>query len=682
MTLPSRRDEPSKVDRGGEQPPPRGQEGPPAEQLDLLEGSAQRRLAPAAAAARGASLPLSGFESAIPSVFHFGAAAERRPAPELRAFPAPTDGPAKGLPYLSSPAVESCRPAWLEQISSLESRPGADLALLAEPRDAVLHGVGARFSEGAPPPRAFKNTSSYKAHAGTCKERLKQYEELGALEYLSLPPPPGGYPYVQPLHAVLKEGKSARVCVNMALNFNDYQENVRFSYSSVSDAVRLSMQLDSPAHYVKLDISSCFLSFPLRKSDYKYYVCHDGDRYLQFKRMVFGMKSAPRMASLLLDVVSSALLDAGVQHVRYLDDFLIVASTEERAWACAHVAAGILRRFGLALSPEKVEGPATRLEFLGVVIDSVARTLSISPERRQELVGLLRAVNGKSWVPLRRLQSLLGKLSFAASVLPGARPFMRRMIDVTRGEGRKPQRRLLLGQAFRDDVAYWLQHIDDWNGTAAWRGRQGAPFVFGSDASTDGFGYGLESAPASAELPAAMAVGAVRMGVWSTRNGDAARQRKSDEIQWGELFAPLAAAVEYGSLLRDASVVFVVDNTAVVWAINRLRGCKDPRLNALLRALCDAALKHNFTFSAEHRPGEDNKLMDWASRPDDHGFASNVARVPDCSLGERGPCSCQLLCARRPPLTRALTLSLLDSRCLTISPSGNEASWSPTCGGW
>ena len=99
-------------------------------------------------------------------------------------------------------------------------------------------------------------------------------------------------------------------------------------------------------------------------------------------------------------------------------------------------------------------------------------------------------------------------------------------------------------------MAYWLQHIDDWNGTAAWRGRQGAPFVFGSGASTDGFGYGLESAPALAELPAAMAVGDVRMGVWSTRNGDAARQRKSDEIQWGELFAPLAAAVEYGSLLR------------------------------------------------------------------------------------------------------------------------------------
>ena len=135
--------------------------------------------------------------------------------------------------------------------------------------------------------------------------------------------------------------------------------------------------------------------------------------------MMFGLKTAPRIASLLLDVVSSALTDAGVQHVRYLDDFLVVASSEERAWASAHVAARVLMRFGLTLSPGKVEGPAQRLEFLGVVVDSVRRTLEISDERRAELLSLLQSFHRRSFTSLRKLQSLLGKLNFAAAVLPG-----------------------------------------------------------------------------------------------------------------------------------------------------------------------------------------------------------------------------------------------------------------------
>jgi hypothetical protein len=114
-----------------------------------------------------------------------------------------------------------------------------------------------------------------------------------------------------------------------------------------------------------------------------------GDRFLRWCSMPFGLKSAPRMATLLLDIVSSAMVDAGVRHVRYLDDFLIVATSADQAWQCAHVAAELLRMFGLAWSPEKVEGPAQRLEFLGAALDSEMETLSISGERRQELLSLL-----------------------------------------------------------------------------------------------------------------------------------------------------------------------------------------------------------------------------------------------------------------------------------------------------
>ena len=71
-------------------------------------------------------------------------------------------------------------------------------------------------------------------------------------------------------------------------------------------------------YFVKLDISACFLSFPLHPEDLKYYVCKVGGDYLQFLRMVFGLKSDPRTASLSLDVVSATMEDAGIAHERYL----------------------------------------------------------------------------------------------------------------------------------------------------------------------------------------------------------------------------------------------------------------------------------------------------------------------------------------------------------------------------
>jgi hypothetical protein len=648
--------------------------------IEVVPAFGAAAVAPAIDAAAAASIPLAGFVQASPP-FYFGAA----PPPPARIdfvpeVPAPTSAEGCGLPFLTVPDVAGARERWLTQIARLRVLPGADQVLLEEVQAAVEDGVKLEFPLGPPPPGTYTNTFSFKMNQKVCLERLRVYEELGALRRLdSLPD--GAY-YVQPLHAVVKPGKKARVCVDLSRNLNDYLPDQPFHYSSVAAGVRLAQECPGQAWFVKLDLSSCFLSFPLHPDDWQYYVCKAGGDYIQFLRMVFGLKSAPRTASLLLDVVSSALTDAGIAHVRYLDDFFLVATTRERVWACAHRAAALIAEFGLALSPEKVEGPAQVLEFLGIVFDSTVETLSISLERKKELMGLLADFDGKGWASRTAVQSLLGKLSFAATVLPGARPFLRRIIDTLR----LGHSRIALGVIFRADIAYWATHIDKWNGRAKWRVDAADPFVFGSDASTTGFAYGLESSPARAlaSLPAHLKPGTVRMGCWSASAGHAAKQQTSSEIQWGEFFAPLAAAVEYGKKLEGSHVVFVVDNESDVHVLNRLSS-REPRVCALLRSLCDTALRFNFSFSAVHRPGKDNDLMDWASRPARHAFTGDVAAFKPMPA-PRTPtlCSCSVVCgvSRHPPLTHPTSLSFINSRCLRFERSASSVSWRGTCGGW
>ena len=530
--------------------------------------------------------------------------------------------------------------------------------------------------------RPLRNSSTFRRNEPDCLERMRVYQDMGAMRKLAGLPPPGVH--VQPLHAVVKPGKKTRVVVDVAQNWNDFITDRPFCMSSVQDAVdllivaRSQARRRSPAYMVKLDISSCFLSFPIHPADRKFFFCQAGGSYYEFLALVFGRKDAPRVASLLLDVVSSALQDAGVNHVRYLDDFLIVGTTAERAWAAAHTAARLLVQFGLALSQTKTEGPARRLEFLGIVIDTTTEVLAISPERQEELLRLLAAFRRRRDSSRRRLQSLLGKLSFAATVLPGARPFLRRIIDLTRRSGV-----IQLDSAFRSEARYWAEHIGGWNGRCTWRAPTAEPVVFASDASTSGFAYGLEQCPVSLlpHLEPAFQPGAVRAGVWSASNGDAGRQQTSSTIQYGEFFCVVAAAVEFGERLSNQHVVFVVDNNSDVAVINRLRS-REPRVAGLLRVLCDLSLQHNFTFAAVHRAGADNVLMDWASRPSLHRFAATPASSALLSPDQCGVVGLGVGGGAFPPLLRPTSLTYINSRCLTFEPEGNCASWTSSCGGW
>jgi hypothetical protein len=211
--------------------------------------------------------------------------------------------------------------------------------------------------------------------------------------------------------------------------------------------------------------------------------------------------------------------------------------------------------------------------------------------------------------------------------------------------------------------------------------------VFGSDASTEGFGYGLESAPPAVVplLPHNLRPGNIRAGVWSRSNGDSFRQQSSSTIAWGEMFCTVAAAAEYGDGLRDQHVVFVIDNESDVCVINRQRS-REPRVCGLLRSLCDLSLKHNFSFTAVHRPGVDNSLMDWASRPSLHRFdltpsaaRSHVVRAKTGIALSHTPTTPP----SHPALLFPLTVRFVNSRCIAFEEMRPELATSNNAfGGW
>ena len=511
---------------------------------------------------------------------------------------------------------------------------GCSATSLQRVRAWISHGVSLDIL--TPPANiVHSNTPTVDEHADIVRRRISEYSAFGAIVTLDANHPT---PYgVQPLHVILKPGRKPRLVIDLSRNLNQHLAYEYFTYSSVRDA----MEQSTPnCWYSKLDLTNCFLSFPLHPSALPHFVFRfEGDLY-QFTRLPFGLSSAPRICTELLAVVAYAMgLDGVDALIRYLDDFLFIDSEERANHASLAAALRQFDAFGLVVNPEKTEGPAQRITFLGVLFDSTTQTVACTPERVAELLSLLRQAVADDQLGVTALQSLIGKLQFATQVLPGFRPFTlrlqavlnTRLAAIERGRGTERRHRfqrtfahVRVDSGLRADVSFWLNHLRGWNGRQRWRSAQSAPFTFASDASLGGFGFYLEAVPpaaVTAQWPDHLLVGTGFMGVYSDE--DQSLHCSSGQMTWCELFAVYAALITYADVLRDSCVLFLVDNETDVHVLNQ-QATRSIRLAGLLREIYRLSLECNISIYARHLPGVENVLADFLSRPEHHGGSTDV----------------------------------------------------------
>lgn len=529
---------------------------------------------------------------------------------------------------------------WHTTISAMKAQAGANLTDLQYISDQITYGVTIPLI-GDPPHISYPNTPTVMEHADAVRSRLTEYIAIGAVIILPSDHIIHGES-VQPLHVIIKDKKKPRLVIDLSRNLNSYLEYKYFRYSGVEDAVEASYP---GCWYGKLDLSNCYLSFPLHPSVRRYFIFRFEGVLYQFTSMPFGLSTAPRECTLLLSVLSYALTQLCIVHVRYLDDIFIIGNSEAQVAQQLSTAQQEITKFGLVVNTEKTEGPAQCLSFLGILIDSVSRTLSCTTARVVELTSLLTSMSNARSLTRRQCESLIGKLSFAALVLPGARPFMRRILDTAKAcTGKSSHSHVHIDPGFLADVQFWLLHLRDWNGTQQWRSPRASPFCFASDASLQGFGFYFESAPTLhsnvdsppqpslthastmcslstptppgtvdiTAWPDSHRLGATFSGVYSTKHAEHHQSHK--QIAWCELLAVIAAATTYAPLLKNQSLLFYVDNNTDVHIINR-QATRSKQLAASLRHLYAIALKHNISIRAEHRAGVYNTLADFLSRP-------------------------------------------------------------------
>lgn len=378
---------------------------------------------------------------------------------------------------------------------------------------------------------------------------------------------------------------------------NDYAEGTSFTCSSVQDAAQLLSRGD---YMGKVDLSSAYRSVPLHPDDYSKaglawrFEGDAHDTYLYDTRLMFGARLSACIFNSLTKAVVDILIERGhLGHfIVYCDDFFVTHPTKEGCKDLMAELMSLLRTLGFSINYKKIIGPATEIVFLGVNINTVTYTLGLAAEKLYILVRDLNVVRKQRTLTYRKLQSLCGKLNWAAQVIYGGRVYLRRLLDAMK-KVYHPNHHINVNSEMKKDLLWWAQIAGDFNGIMPIiDDRPTAPF------STDACLIGG---------------GGYHNGEWYHLNFGKWPGVENHCINYKEVLAVLPAFHMWGYKWRNRKIACHIDNMAACHIL-RKGSCKDITVQHYLREMHTISARYNFRVTYYHYPGQYNVVADSLSR--------------------------------------------------------------------
>ena len=424
---------------------------------------------------------------------------------------------------------------------------------------------------------------------------------------------------------VVRQGEKWRLCHDYSVGINQFVPTAPFRLPTPWDVRSI---LKPTSHFAKYDIRDGFFHVPVHPDSRHYMVVrHPGTgRLMRAARLPFGYIESPRLFCGLTEAIADKLrkraAGKGIYFYVFVDDFLCVGDTEELTIeACSMLEEELLQR-GIEWAPHKHRGPATSMEFLGLLLAVVEGEYFISLTRKRR-DGLMRLID--EWLtweegerragrpprsPPKEVASLLGRLVFASQVVLNGRTYMQAMLSIFKGctiDWRRGsvsfadsgvRQNVHLPEDFWVDLRWWRHHLLD-RYSIQWVVEDVAEAaIVGTDAS--GWGTGqlawIDGGREEVQLEFT----------------DAEQRRP---INWRELLGVLRTMDFYGRRLSGRTVLLETDNMASKFAAAK-GASKAKDMQELIRRLVALCEKYEITLRLTHTPGVKLIRPDQTSRGD------------------------------------------------------------------
>lgn len=283
----------------------------------------------------------------------------------------------------------------------------------------------------------------------------------------------------------------------------------------------------------------------------------------------------------------------------YLDDFLTgntsTGSCNQLVVRFIYICAAI----GVPLAADKIEWASAIQVFLGLLINTITRTISIPLEKREVALQQLDTFLRAKKVTVLDIQKLGGRLNFFCKAIYPGRAFTRRIQN--KADGLRQYHHVRVDAEMKCDLRVWFQFLEMEDMVCR-------PFVdFSKVLQADRIEC---SSDASGKIGFGCRWGKLwTWGTWDTK----LLEEVAVSIQFQELYAVTVAIELFAHKLENRRVIVQCDNQAVVSMVNNLTS-KAKDCMKLIRLIALTSMIHNVRFFCEYVRSEDNGCSDALSR--------------------------------------------------------------------
>lgn len=374
-------------------------------------------------------------------------------------------------------------------------------------------------------------------------------------------------------------------------------ENSSVSYSTIQDAISYIKAVGQHCFLAKTDIKNAFRIIPVHPDDYPMLgICWKGLYYYD-RAMPMGCSSSCKIFETFSTAVEwVARHKCGIPYILHLlDDFLIVAPTESLCRKQLDIFISICGYLGIPIALDKTFGPLQVLSFAGIELDSNLMEARLPADKVSKCLEFLSNFQRRKKVSLKEIQSLIGLLNFACSVIVPGRAFLRRLIDLTIGI-RAQHYSIRLTSSVKEDLKVWSTFFTEFNNKS---------FFLDEKWSTS------HKLSLYTDAAGALGFGAIFDNSWCY--GTWPIEWTSFNIAILEFYPIILSLYLWGEELQNKSILFFTDNEALVHVINK-QSCREKTLMSFVRKMVSVCLKRNIMFRAKHIPGVKNTMADALSR--------------------------------------------------------------------
>ena len=417
-------------------------------------------------------------------------------------------------------------------------------------------------------------------------QELQNLLRKGAVE--PAPRSPGFY---SRLFLVQKALGSWRPIIDLS-TLNDYITSSHFHMGTPQSVLRFIRPGD---WMISLDLQDAYLQVPVHHDSRRFLRFVVAGKSYQFRVLCFGLATAPQVFTRIMAPASAILHRYGVRMLRYLDDWLILASTELTCLQSRDRLLSICTELGIQVNLTKSSlVPTQSLVYLGMEIRSLPFIARPTPVRVNNLLSLIEEFLSAPSPPALLWRRLLGHLSSLTLLVSGGMLRMRllQLCLKDQWDFLDDQFQVSWSPLCREDLLWWARVAQLREGVSL---SLPAPDVsFFSDASDVGWGALVGEHHTS--------------GLWSPH-------QRTFSINLRELLA-----VQYGlkaleHLLVGLSVALFCDNTTTVAYLRRSGGTFSSTLNATAREVLLWAENHRVRLLPQFIMGSSNVTADALSRP-------------------------------------------------------------------